>query len=89
MSKENVVSNGLSPLRLSADTTKSLGDALKRFFGFDKFRVHQLAATARVAVGGNLLVVLPTGSGKSLLFQLPVLARTLFDPECISLVISP
>ena len=85
MSKENVVSNGLSPLRLSADTTKSLGDALtcKRFFGFDKFRVHQLAATARVAVGGDLLVVLPTGSGKSLLFQLPVLARTLVDPECI------
>ena len=89
ISCSNPTNNDLSPLSLSADVTQSRQTALKTFFNYDAFRVHQLAACARVVASKDVLAILPTSGGKSLLYQLPVLAQTLVDPHCIGIVVSP
>jgi RecQ family ATP-dependent DNA helicase len=48
-------------------------DALRRHFGFPEFRPGQEAALRRVLAGRDALVVMPTGSGKSLIYQLAAL----------------
>ena len=47
---------------------------LKDVFGFDSFRPGQEAAMETLLAGRHLLTVMPTGSGKSLCFQVPALA---------------
>ena len=59
-------------------------ELLRRHFGHDAFRGSQEAVVDHVLAGGHALVVMPTGLGKSLCYQLPALAR----PE-LSVVISP
>ena len=44
---------------------------LKEVFGFDEFRPGQEQAVDALLAGRNVLTVMPTGSGKSLCFQLP------------------
>ncbi|MCA9489592.1 MAG: DEAD/DEAH box helicase, partial [Myxococcales bacterium] len=44
-------------------------------FGFREFRPGQKAIVEHVTRGGDALVVMPTGAGKSLCFQVPALAR--------------
>jgi ATP-dependent DNA helicase RecQ len=48
---------------------------LRDVFGFDAFRGQQEAIVSWVAAGGDALVVMPTGSGKSLCYQIPALLR--------------
>jgi len=48
---------------------------LKDVFGFDGFRPGQEAVVDAILAGSNALAVMPTGSGKSLCFQLPALVR--------------
>lgn len=48
---------------------------LKRVFGFDGFRGGQFEAVERALHGKDALVLLPTGAGKSVAFQLPALLR--------------
>jgi len=48
-------------------------EALRRVFGFDGFRGLQREAIAAAEAGRDALVVMPTGSGKSLCYQLPAL----------------
>ncbi|MEO9903287.1 DNA helicase RecQ [Nisaea sp.] len=48
---------------------------LKGIFGFDGFRPGQEAVVDAILSGRNALAVMPTGSGKSLCFQLPALVR--------------
>src|SRR5438093_5647408 len=48
-------------------------DALRARFGFDSFRPGQEEAAAAVRAGRDRVAVMPTGSGKSLCFQLPAL----------------
>ena len=50
-------------------------DVLRRVFGFSAFRGLQEAAVARVVAGGDALVLMPTGGGKSLCYQVPALCR--------------
>ena len=57
---------------------------LKDIFGYDSFRGRQAAIIERVASGGDALVLMPTGGGKSLCFQVPALLR-----PGLTVVVSP
>jgi ATP-dependent DNA helicase RecQ len=60
------------------------GDALRRLFGFSSFRPGQAEAVSAALADRDALVVMPTGSGKSLCYQLPALMR-----DDLTLVVSP
>ncbi len=62
----------------------NLSDILRERFGHAAFRPHQEAACATLAEGHDALLVMPTGAGKSLCYQLPAIAR-----GGAALVISP
>src|SRR4051795_885079 len=58
--------------------------ALREHFGFSAFRPGQEQAVDAALAGRDLLVVMPTGAGKSLCYQLPALLR-----EELTIVVSP
>jgi ATP-dependent DNA helicase RecQ len=62
----------------------SLEEALKHFFGYDSFRPGQRKIVEDALQNRDLLIIMPTGGGKSLCFQLPALLKT-----GITLVVSP
>ena len=57
---------------------------LKDVFGYDAFRGNQAAIIECVAGGGDALVLMPTGGGKSLCYQVPALYR-----DGVAVVVSP
>ena len=57
---------------------------LREVFGYDAFRGDQEAIVGQVIAGGDAVVLMPTGGGKSLTYQVPALVR-----EGTGLVISP
>ena len=59
-------------------------EALRRWFGFGAFRDGQEDVVAAMASGRDVLVVMPTGGGKSLCYQLPALLH-----DGVTLVVSP
>jgi ATP-dependent DNA helicase RecQ len=68
---------------IAVERSESFGPAL-RIFGLDRFRQGQLQIVLAALSGKSILVVSPTGSGKTLCFQLPALLR-----KKVSLVVSP
>jgi len=62
----------------------ALEQSLRDLFGFDRFRPGQREACAAALEDRDVLVVMPTGSGKSLCYQLPGLMR-----DDLTLVVSP
>ena len=66
------------------DASRGALHLLKSVFGHPAFRGAQEEIVARVASGGDALVLMPTGGGKSLCYQLPALIR-----DGTALVISP
>ncbi|MDE2900024.1 MAG: DNA helicase RecQ [Chloroflexota bacterium] len=65
-------------------TATDIHALLKAHFGFDTFRGQQEAVVRRVLAGGDALLLMPTGGGKSLCYQLPALAM-----DGVTLVVSP
>ncbi|MCF6181327.1 ATP-dependent DNA helicase RecQ [Lutibacter sp.] len=61
-----------------------LHDALKKYFGFDKFKGLQEKVIKSILNRNNTFVVMPTGGGKSLCYQLPALMQ-----EGTAIVVSP
>src|SRR4051812_32931967 len=55
--------------------SSSLSDLLHRTFGFPAFRANQEAVCRAATDGRDVLLVMPTGAGKSLCYQLPAIAR--------------
>lgn len=61
-----------------------LHSKLKEFFGFDSFKADQERVITHLVGGGNAFVLMPTGGGKSMCYQLPALVM-----EGTAIVISP
>ncbi|WP_333900673.1 DEAD/DEAH box helicase, partial [Agrobacterium pusense] len=57
---------------------------LKTVYGYDSFRGRQAEIIRHVMAGNNAFVLMPTGGGKSLCYQIPALAR-----KGMGLIVSP
>ncbi|PZE56250.1 DNA helicase RecQ [Curtobacterium sp. MCPF17_001] len=80
MSSTGVAAPGVE----SAGSRSAALDVLHRVWGYDAFRGEQARIIDRVVAGGDALVLMPTGGGKSLCYQVPSLVR-----DGIGVVVSP
>ena len=64
--------------------TKLLYQSLKTYFGYDKFRGDQEAIIKNILEGNDTFVIMPTGAGKSLCYQLPAILS-----DGTALIVSP
>lgn len=65
-------------------SSQQLEGALAQYFGFSGFRGRQQEIIANVVAGRDTMIIMPTGAGKSLCYQLPALVR-----GGVTLVVSP
>ena len=69
-------------------TASAPGAILHEIFGYDQFRGPQAAIVDHVIAGGDALVLMPTGGGKSLCYQIPAIARQRAG-HGVAVVVSP
>ena len=67
-----------------AEQKDALAEKLKEVFGYTSFRGNQEIVIKNILSGRNTFVIMPTGAGKSLCYQLPALMR-----DGLAIVISP
>jgi len=68
----------------SKSATPAHADLLQRIFGYDCYRGHQQAIIETLLAGDDALVLMPTGGGKSLCYQIPALLR-----QGVGVIVSP
>ncbi len=71
-------------LLLDVAQRRSPVEVLRGVFGYDAFRGEQATIVDHVVAGGDALVLMPTGAGKSLCYQIPALVR-----DGVGVVVSP
>jgi len=76
--------NGTSASAKSATKAIDLHKALQEHFGFDKFKGTQEKAIESLLAGHDTFVIMPTGGGKSLCYQLPAMIS-----EGVAIIVSP
>ena len=69
---------------MAVKTDQTLREVLKNFFGFNGFKGHQEAIIENVLAGNDTFVIMPTGGGKSLCYQLPAMMY-----EGTAIIVSP
>ena len=70
---------------IEQETEQKAYGILRRFYGYNSFRPGQLETIKAVASGRDAVVLLPTGGGKSICFQIPAL----LNDQGVAIVISP
>lgn len=68
---------------------KQLLRSLKKYWGYSDFRVNQLEICTNILQGKDCFVIMATGSGKSLTFQLPAVTLRDNGIRAVALVVSP
>jgi len=68
----------------SEENTRSPLQILNQYFGYETFREHQHEVIQTVMDGADAFVLMPTGSGKSLCYQIPAILR-----EGVGVIVSP
>ncbi len=71
-------------LKKERGVDKTVKENLKKIFGFNQFRGNQEGIVDNILAGNNTFVIMPTGAGKSLCYQLPAMIK-----EGTAIVISP
>src|ERR1700676_602099 len=71
--------------KMPVNSAASFSDTLRRYWGYETFRPGQESIVRSIAAGRDACVVMPTGGGKSLCYQLPAL----LDSQRTAVVISP
>jgi ATP-dependent DNA helicase RecQ len=84
--KASAEKNAAKPAKSSAKASAngSLHEALHQYFGFDAFKGTQEAVITNLLSGKDTFVIMPTGGGKSLCYQLPALIS-----EGVAIIVSP
>jgi ATP-dependent DNA helicase RecQ len=70
------------------ETLEACAEVLQTVFGYEAFRGPQAAIVTHVSEGGDALVLMPTGGGKSLCYQIPAIVRQRAG-HGVSIVVSP
>jgi len=69
---------------MASDSPERLLEVLRSTFGYHEFRGQQRAIIQHVVAGGDALVLMPTGGGKSLCYQIPAIVR-----NGVAIIVSP
>ncbi len=88
MSSHRARSRSIAGVSSPAASTAPALDVLHQVFGYPAFRGQQAEIVEQVCAGGDALVLMPTGGGKSLCYQVPAIVRHRRE-QGVAIVVSP